>query len=51
MKSSEMLRETNRSICEIAIACGFQTPSYFSYAFRKEMGVVPQDYRKRSKGL
>jgi AraC-like DNA-binding protein len=50
MKSSEMLRETNRSMCEIAIACGFQTASYFSYAFRKEMGIVPQDYRKRCKG-
>jgi AraC family transcriptional regulator, melibiose operon regulatory protein len=51
MKSCEMLRETNRSICEIAIACGFQTASYFSYAFRKEMGMVPQDYRKQCKGL
>ncbi len=50
MKSCEMLRETNRSIGEIAIACGFQTASYFSYAFRKEMGVVPQDYRKQYKG-
>jgi AraC-like DNA-binding protein len=47
MKSSEMLRETSRLISEIAIACGFQTASYFSYAFRKEMGAAPQDYRKR----
>lgn len=46
-KSCEMLRETNRSISEIGIACGFQTPSYFSYLFHKEMGIVPNDYRKR----
>jgi len=46
LKSCEMLRETNRSIGEIAIACGFQTASYFSYAFHKEMGMVPQDYRR-----
>lgn len=47
-KSCEMLRETNRSILEIAIACGFQSASYFSYTFRKEMGSVPQDYRKQT---
>lgn len=40
-KSCEMLKETDRSISEIALACGFLTPSYFSYAFRKEMGIVP----------
>ena len=45
-KSCEMLKETNRLISEIAIACGFQTSSYFSYIFRKEVGMMPQDYRK-----
>lgn len=47
LKSCEMLRETNMPICEIAIACGFQTASYFSYVFRKETGLVPQDFRKQ----
>lgn len=47
-KSCEMLRETNRSVCEIALACGFQSASYFSYAFRKEMGLIPQDFRKQT---
>lgn len=46
-KSCEMLKETNRSIGEIAIACGFQSGSYFSYTFRKKMGYGPQDYRKQ----
>ena len=46
-KSCEMLRETNRSISEIAITCGFQSASYFSYVFRREMGLIPQDYRKQ----
>ncbi|MGL5313035.1 MAG: helix-turn-helix domain-containing protein, partial [Peptostreptococcaceae bacterium] len=45
-KSCIMLSETNMSITEIALACGFQTASYFTYVFRKEMGVTPQDYRK-----
>jgi len=46
-KSCEMLRETNRSISEIAALCGFQSPSYFAYAFRRAMGLVPQAYRKQ----
>lgn len=47
-KSCEMLQKTNRSILEIAIACGFQSASYFSYVFRKEMGSAPQDNRKQT---
>jgi AraC-type DNA-binding domain-containing proteins len=47
-KSCEMLRETNRTICEIAITCGFQSASYFSYVFRKEIGLTPQSYRKEA---
>lgn len=45
-KGCEMLRETNRTICEAAIACDFQSASYFSYVFRKEVGLTPQSYRK-----
>lgn len=48
-KSCEMLRESNRSICEIAISCGFQSASYFTYVFRKETGYVPLEYRKSQK--
>lgn len=44
-KSCEMLRETNRTIYEIAVTCGFQSSSYFSYVFRKETGLIPQEYR------
>jgi len=46
-KSCEMLKETRRSISEIALACGFQSASYFSSIFRKQMGMVPQKYRKQ----
>lgn len=46
-KSFEMLRGTNRSITEIAITCGFHSASYFSYVFRRETGLIPQDYRKQ----
>lgn len=47
-KSCEMLQETNIPICEIAIACGFQTASYFSYVFRKKTGVMPQNFRMQT---
>lgn len=29
-KSLEMLRETNMSVIEVSLACGFQSPSYFA---------------------
>ncbi|WP_211748162.1 AraC family transcriptional regulator [Paenibacillus sp. Marseille-Q4541] len=46
-KSCEMLRETKRSIGEIALACGFQSASYYTSIFRKQIGLVPLDYRKQ----
>lgn len=46
-KSCNMLRETNRTVCDIAITCGFQSASYFSHVFRNEIGLTPQDYRKQ----
>jgi AraC-like DNA-binding protein len=46
-KSSEMLMETNRSISEIAMRCGFQSASYFSSVFRNETGLTPKHYRKK----
>ena len=47
-KCCDMLRETNRTVCDIGIACGFQSASYFSFVFRRETGLTPQDYRKQT---
>lgn len=46
-KSCDMLRETNRTISDIAVTCGFQSASYFSFSFRNETGLTPQNYRKQ----
>lgn len=46
-KSCEILLETDRSISEIAISCGFQSSSYYSFVFRKELGIVPHEYRRK----
>lgn len=50
-KSCEMLADTNRSVSEIALRCGFQSGSYFSYVFRNEMGMTPLRYRKSKRLL
>lgn len=40
-----LLRNTDQSIAEIALATGFATPAYFTTAFRREFGCSPSDYR------
>ena len=47
MKSCQLLRDTNRSISEIADSCGFQSVSYFVSVFRKSMKISPAKYRKQ----
>ena len=41
-----MLRETDRSITDIATGSGFSSQSYFIRVFRREFGVTPRQYRK-----
>ena len=50
-RSREMLKETNMSITEISMACGFQSPSYFSFAFQKDTGISPGIYRVQEKNF
>ena len=47
-KSCEMLKETNMPVVEVSMACGFQSPSYFTHTFQKEIGITPREYRNRS---
>lgn len=49
MKASEMLRETDDTLSNIAFAVGFSDPKYFSKVFKKEMGVIPSEYREKNK--
>ena len=43
--ASEMLRNGNRSIIEVAHACGFSDHSAFTRAFRLATGVTPSQFR------
>jgi AraC family transcriptional regulator len=41
-----LLRETKKSVVEIALEVGYANPSHFARFFRKETGSSPSDYRQ-----
>lgn len=41
-----LLRESDATICEIALRCGFADQGYFSKVFQKEKGMTPTAYRQ-----
>ncbi|MEM8957329.1 MAG: AraC family transcriptional regulator [Pseudomonadota bacterium] len=40
-----LLQTSDRAISDIALECGFKTPSHFSDAFRKRFGIAPRQIR------
>ncbi|NLG57192.1 MAG: AraC family transcriptional regulator [Clostridiales bacterium] len=46
-KTRDLIIYTTLSIQQIAIQCGFQSPSYFTVRFREQFGTAPGIYRKR----
>lgn len=44
-RAKYMLLHTNMACSEIANACGFNSPSYFNYVFRKHFKLTPNEYR------
>jgi AraC-like DNA-binding protein/uncharacterized cupin superfamily protein len=45
-KAADLLRNTDRHITEIGLACGFSDGNYFSRRFRRRMGCSPRAYRQ-----
>ena len=45
-QAKKMLKNTTKSISEIADICGFESLQYFSRTFKKAEGVVPSKYRE-----
>lgn len=44
-KARQLLRQTDMSVLEIGVACGFETPSYLSRSYRAKFGVCPSQDR------
>ncbi|MDR0652556.1 MAG: response regulator [Synergistaceae bacterium] len=45
-RAKELLRTTSAKASEIAYMVGYNDPHYFSYVFKKNVGVSPSDYRR-----
>ena len=43
-----LLANTRQSVAEIALSCGFCSPSYFGKLFRQECGLSPRRYRENA---
>ncbi|KIO75062.1 ATPase [Pedobacter lusitanus] len=47
-KAVELLVSKRYTIAQIAYTCGFNTPSYFSTAFKNYFGVMPSEYLEKN---
>ena len=46
-EAKRLLRESNESILNIQLMCGFRTSSNFNKAFKKLVGMTPSEYKKQ----
>lgn len=46
-EASEMLKDPNRDITNIAFDTGFSSSSFFSTQFKRQFGQTPSEYRRR----
>ena len=44
-RAQQMMRETKRSLIEIALEVGYTSPSAFPQVFRRVVGVTPTEFR------
>lgn len=45
-EARRLLRETKRSVVDVALDVGYANPSHFARFFRRETGLSPSDYRQ-----
>jgi AraC family transcriptional regulator len=46
-EAKRLLRETKKSVVEVALDVGYANPSHFPQLFRRETGLPPSDYRRQ----
>ena len=47
-KARQLLRQSDMSVLEVSIACGFESPSYFTRSYRARFTRCPREDRRRS---
>lgn len=47
-EAKRLLSETSKSIKEISLLVGFQSPNYFSRLFKEKVGLAPKEYRMKN---
>ncbi len=48
-KARDLLKSTDKRSSEVAVAIGYNDPHYFSYLFKKYVGMNPREYRNSCK--
>jgi AraC family transcriptional regulator len=46
-RAQQLIRETSRSLIEIALEVGYTSPSHFAQVFRGVVGVTPTEFRSK----
>jgi AraC family transcriptional regulator len=46
-QAKRLLRETKKSVVDVALDVGYTNPSHFAQLFRRETGLSPSDYRQQ----
>ena len=50
-KACQLLKETDKSIIEIANEMGYDNPNKFSTAFKNIIGNTPSEYKAKNNGF
>jgi transcriptional regulator GlxA family with amidase domain len=50
-RACQLLRQTEKTVSEVAYACGFTDPKYFSRIFKQSIGQAPTEYRTGFSGV
>lgn len=48
-RSTQLLKESDLTISEIADLTGFVNPKYFSICFKKHFELTPSEFKKKSR--
>jgi signal transduction histidine kinase/CheY-like chemotaxis protein/ABC-type sugar transport system substrate-binding protein len=51
LRAKELLQTTSYSIADVATRVGFDTATYFSHIFHREVGCTPRTFRARALGV